>query len=811
MVRRIVALALSFALAGVASACDDSGADPAPADGGGGGETPAILPATISAPLRAGASVRALDIPVGHSHAGYLQSARLGYRHPADDPKSPFAGLFPASRGIESPPAVRVLALENGHGRLFFAKLDVIFVTAELHARVVGLARESLGLELEDALLLTASHTHAGPCRFSGHSVLTDFLANEPPEGQEALVHGVDSYSQESVDRMAGSIVAAIEEAIAAEVPATWGWAAGENTTASSDRRCQDDWLYGEDNIDRAVTVLRVDDAATGKPISVLFHFAFHGTVNGSDNRALSTDAPGHAEYAVEQLFPDPVVAIHLQGTAGDVSPRGDRAGHRGTQRMQNVGADLASTVMTLWTGIDASRAELKLATLDRSIPLAHSLLGYEDGQFFEHGGVLCNQFESECRSSRLPEDALLCLGVGTEGGGKYQTTLTVARLDELAIMSMPGEATSEVGRRLKALGAAQGFTHTIVPGYAQNHEGYILVEDDWWSGGYEPTISFWGPKFADWAIAQNGDLLGELLTGEAPAKLPAPRQDLTPRPYTPFAATSSPRAPAELEPLPAQAPRFTELRWRFEGGDPALGNPLVQLVHEDGTPVLHNGWLPITSTRTGDLPFLYESDPTYKAAPTATERTHTFTFVYELPPELPLGTYRLRATGRVKLGGQVQDFTLDGSPFTVVPGALPLDVALVAEAGGVRLSITPRWPAADPVWAPSPNDEWQIGRFRMLDRGFGRGFVPVLGAVVTAAATVQSGADAPIPITLADNGLAAPSQGGEPWAAGDGPGLTGVAAGLGAGLYTVTVPAGAVEDAFGNRNEATSVERTAP
>ena len=311
--------------------------------------------------------------------------------------------------------------------------------------------------------------------------------------------------------------------------------------------------------------------------------------------------------------------------------------------------------------------------------------------------------------------------------------------------------------------------------------------------------------------IAQNGDLLGELLTGEAPAKLPAPRQDLTPRPYTPFAATSSPRAPAELEPLPAQAPRFTELRWRFEGGDPALGNPLVQLVHEDGTPVLHNGWLPITSTRTGDLPFLYESDPTYKAAPTATERTHTFTFVYELPPELPLGTYRLRATGRVKLGGQVQDFTLDGSPFTVVPGALPLDVALVAEAGGVRLSITPRWPAADPVWAPSPNDEWQIGRFRMLDRGFGRGFVPVLGAVVTAAATVQSGADAPIPITLADNGLAAPSQGGEPWAAGDGPGLTGVAAGLGAGLYTVTVPAGAVEDAFGNRNEATSVERTAP
>lgn len=810
MVRRVVAAALSFALLALA-ACDDGGADPAPAEGGSGGGAPAELPATIAAPLRAGAAVRALDIPVGHSHAGYLQSARLGYRHPPDDPKSPFAGLFPASRGVQSPPAVRVLALENGHGRLIFAKLDVIFVTAELHARVVGLAREALGVELQDALLLTASHTHAGPCRFSGHSVLTDFLSNEPPEGQEALVHGVDSYSQESVDRMAGSIVAAIEEAIAAEVPARWGWAAGENLTASSDRRCQDDWLYGEDNIDRTMTVLRVDDAASGKPISVLFHFAIHGTVNGSDNRALSVDAPGHAEYAVEALFPDPVVAIHLQGTAGDVSPRGDRAGHRGSQRMQSVGADMAATVLTLWGGIDASRAEVKLATLDRSIPLAHSLLGYGEGEFFQHGGVLCNQFESECRSSRLPEDSLLCLGVGTEGGGKYQTTLTVARLDELALMSMPGEATSEVGRRLKALGAAAGFTHTIVPAYAQNHEGYILVEDDWWSGGYEPTISFWGPKFADWAIAQNGDLLGELMTGEAPAKLPAPRQDLTPKPYTPFAATDSARAPATLEPLPAEAQRFTELRWRFEAGDPALGNPLVQLVQADGAPVLRHGWLPVTSTRTGELPFLYESDPTYKAAPTATSRAHAFTFVYEIPADLPLGAYRLRATGQVKLGGELQAYTIESTPFEVVPGALSLDLALAAEAGALRLAVTPRWPAYEPVWAPAPNDEWQTGRFRMADRRFGRGFVPAQAPIATATATVQAGAGALVPVTLADNGVAAPSEDGQPWAPGQGPGLWGVAAGLGAGVYTVAVPAGAIEDSFGNRNEAISVELTAP
>jgi hypothetical protein len=163
----------------------------------------------------------------------------------------------------------------------------------------------------------------------------------------------------------------------------------------------------------------------------------------------------------------------------------------------------------------------------------------------------LCKQFESECRSSRLPEDSLLCLGVGTEGGGKYQTTLTVARLDELAIMSMPGEATSEVGRRLKALGAAAGFSHTIVPAYAQNHEGYILVEDDWWSGGYEPTISFWGPKFADWAIAQDGDLLASVRGGRQAARTAA---GLTPGLRA--SAYRLLRATVELEALSAEAKR---------------------------------------------------------------------------------------------------------------------------------------------------------------------------------------------------------------------------------------------------------------
>ena len=34
----------------------------------------------------------------------------------------------------------------------------------------------------------------------------------------------------------------------------------------------------------------------------------------------------------------------------------------------------------------------------------------------------------------------------------------------------------------------------TILLGYAQGHVGYLLRPEDWLKGGYEPSVTFWGP-----------------------------------------------------------------------------------------------------------------------------------------------------------------------------------------------------------------------------------------------------------------------------------------------------------------------------
>src|SRR4051794_7123298 len=86
--------------------------------------------------LKAGAGESPIDWPVGHPGAGYASSRFVGSARPDDDPGSPYADLFPASRAIQSLPAAKVVVIDNRvsptdtkHSRLVMAKIDAIGVT----------------------------------------------------------------------------------------------------------------------------------------------------------------------------------------------------------------------------------------------------------------------------------------------------------------------------------------------------------------------------------------------------------------------------------------------------------------------------------------------------------------------------------------------------------------------------------------------------------------------------------------------------------------------------------------------------------
>lgn len=328
-------------------------------------------PVSAIAPLRAGVAEVAIDLPVGTPLGAYTGRATvLGGRGP-DARHSPHARAFAPSVGVQTRPLVRALYLAAGSSRLLLLKADL------------GVAFDRLVYDVEQALdptgglrgrvIVATSHTHAGWGTF---------------QGTYHLALGFDLFQESQYQRLLASLVRAGREAMAAAQPArlgagVWdGW--DERDEIFSDRREEDDHLPGPDgkpagkHKDGRLLVVRIDDASE-QPLAVLFHFPIHGTIGGEDNPLASVDAPGHVELLLEEHFDRPVLALHLQGPAGDASPRG-RGGIAGCDsrgrkmlcanfaRMESVGELAAPRIYELWTQLRTA-PEVALGVLTRAVP----------------------------------------------------------------------------------------------------------------------------------------------------------------------------------------------------------------------------------------------------------------------------------------------------------------------------------------------------------------------------------------------------------------------------------------------------------
>lgn len=814
-------------------------------------------------PLRAGAGEAVVDLPVGHSTAGYAQSSVLAYDLPRNDPGSPFADLFPATRGVYNAPKAKALLLDNGVTHFAVVKIDAIFMTDVLVAKTVLLAKRELGLNLANRIIFSASHTHGAGCRFAT-SMRVKLLENEIGWRQDAVGHGVDSFNPESVNRMAASIVKALGEAQAALRPAGLGYARGKNTDAHHDRRCQDDALYGRDNIDHDLGVIRVDavDEGTGKsvaPIAVLYNFSMHGTVYGDANRNLSADAPGATEIKLEERFAKPVVAMFMQGSAGDVSPSGSGDG---SQRMEDTGYRLAESAYRLYEAVTAGTAagaevvmpltrEVPIRIKARRIPINAKLLGYEKNEFNPDGAILCMAgYNDKCpapdasgnprdvppKSTEAAGNCMAGGGNALPGKGKYHTDIMAVQLGELTIVTVPGEPVSEIGRLIKAGAKQAGLGEVLIYGYAQDHNGYILMPDDYLRGGYEPTISYWGWKFAPYLVAQEIDMLSELATGEAKHRYAAPRVRYPDTTTVPAPAAPGAVPPAVFSEPPAAVTRFTTVTVSWHGGDPVLGLPHVTVEQKTGAgyaPLLRNGWRPVNN-HGYEIATHYQGTPSYSTFKRVKERNptgadkwgegkwrpdHQWTAQWGVPAWVPAGEYRLRVTAETvkTAGGAAETFEVATQPFTVTASEVLTTVnacdadgngsfdslqdyySISTDATGIHVALGAFYPQEAPLWDEVFNDGGhQTGNFRLWsDRG--SQYFPWAGDLAGTLTVKRDGVKAgEIPLVWKNAGGTAKL---DPVCPGSEklPASTGDFTWSGAGSYTVEFATGDVTDAYGN------------
>lgn len=280
-----------------------------------------------------------------------------------------------------------------------------------------------------------------------------------------------------------------------------------------------------------------------------------------------------------------------------------------------------------------------------------------------------------------------------------------------------PGEPVYSYGeqwrRRVKA---ELGFEQPMMVGYSQDHEGYLLIPEDWLTGGYEPDIGVWGPLEAEYVMERVIETSGPLVSTDVredpdplgmylPTQFPEVPLDTDVMPddtpdagtrvtsfdhyfWTPWVEYNSDKDhPTDDElVIPAQVPRvqgIVQIAWR--GGDPMVDSPDVVLERQEGgewVTVTSGSGRPVTSGRT-DILLGYTPDPLY---PAEADQTHTWWAGWQAVPHwqdragLPLGTYRLSIHGLAKDGDtdtwpwSTREYAWSTEPFEVVPAALTLE-----------------------------------------------------------------------------------------------------------------------------------------
>jgi neutral ceramidase len=283
------------------------------------------------------------------------------------------------------------------------------------------------------------------------------------------------------------------------------------------------------------------------------------------------------------------------------------------------------------------------------------------------------------------------------------RTTISAIRIGDHVIGTLPGEVSvllADLARSHSPVDEA----HTIVVGYAQGHVGYMLRPEDWVLGGYEPSVTFWGPLEAEyleeqlvklWPLAMTptredgaaggtNKLAAARTSDTLPKDEPAPQAGTVPA-TIPDGTWVRTGVPAQAQPA-ATIPRVAGIAtFVFVGDDPLSGTPKVTLQAETSPGVFAD--VTRRSGRTvseGDLLVYYTPSPIVRGSG---PQTHVWVVEWQAVPWLgapnldtlalraavPLGKYRFHVAGH--------GWTLDSNAFTVVPGGLSGTATRVAAA----------------------------------------------------------------------------------------------------------------------------------
>lgn len=761
------------------------------------------------APL-AGAAEAPIDLPVGSPMGGYSDRCRyLGGSTQAPTRDSDYVYAFVPSVGMQTRPMAKAIWLENGDQDLVILKVDLIYSFDGLVEEVERRLTEATGRELDGKVAIPASHSHASFGNFSDQTqfYLGGDRYNE--EVFQRLATTVTEVALEAWEaRQPASIGLGLEKdwdpedrvysdrrddnddrAFFDDIPAgswkdPWLWMLRVDALDGQPIAVLFDFGMHGTTLDSDSPMLSVE--STGH-VELAFQESFDRPVVVAHVQGGGGDASPRGQdegYArLESLGELATPALRALWASIEVSEQ-------------------PLVLETVTRGIPQGRDEIRVtrggttdlhyAPYDQNL-IPDEVIWSEDGTLASpidefnvpYGAALCAEgYEglaagtgsltypySTCIDVEFLANALQNWFGLVEFNGAEEPELplreslranaTASRLgplrvrdeageiadEEVLISFFPGEPTAYyVESYRRRMAAEAGWSRALLVGYAQDHEGYLLLAEDWLEGGYEPSINVMGPLQAEHIlegvieiaagplrteVAEPQDPLGLWQTTRYPEReLPSTAPDLTPEAGTLLpAAPDELWLPVDLEPAvapPATLPRVqgvAQLAWY--GGDPAVDTPRVRL-QELVSGVWRDVETPSGRPVTDALPDILLVHAPVPLSPAEDEQQHVWWAAWQAVGTtgdragLPLGLYRLVVEGRRYAGGgerwpwPAEEYSAASEPFRLVAG----EISLSWDAGAGQLS----------AWLDAPTGGW-----RLIDLdGSSTGANPVTDGVIT-------------------------------------------------------------------------------
>ena len=599
-----------------------------------------------------------------------------------------------------------VIASPCNGKRVVFVSADLGQIFQAVKQKVVAKLKATYGTTYGDEnVLLSATHTHAGPGGYSHYALYNLTIMGFDQQNLDAIVNGIyQSIVRAHTHLATGSIRVNSGDLLNTSI--------NRSPTAYLLNPSTERARYTHDT-DKLMTVLRLQ-TSTGAEVGMINWFAVHATSMGNDNLLISGDNKGRASQLFEKrkgtnyTATNTFVAAFANSNEGDVTPNiyggtngGGANDFESTQLSAQKQYDKAvalydAATESLVGGVDYRHAHVKLDAVQvapqytdgvtRSTCVAaigdSMIAGAEDGPGYGEEGATCARIDDLWSAFNCATSTTVCQGekpIVLETGSQtpYPWTpevlpLQIVTLGNLALVAVPFEVTTMAGRRLRdtvmaRLGPA-GVKRVIVAGLANAYAGYMTTREEYAGQEYEGASTHFGP----WQLAaaqQEFDKLAVALRDDL-AVNPGP----VPRDLTCCQSTVQTGVVYDDKPLGtsfgtvvtnalASYTRGQTVRVVFWGGHPknnlrTQGTFLqVQKKNADGT------WTTVANDWDWETKYRWlrvDCFPTYGCSHSTVEWT--------IPSTAALGTYRVRHLGTWKSGwdGSLNSYTGTSREFTV-------------------------------------------------------------------------------------------------------------------------------------------------